>query len=285
MKFNLIGTLSKRRKIVFLVLFIMLLMVSYPLYLKYSEYKKWAPFDKKLTAIGGTYQYACSDTLSKIGRMVEDIPYLYDGLEKIAYMTAWRVGLDCEDVPMTDELLSEMPADEKITEILLYNTYVTEQSIQSVAKFKNLKLLFITNCTITGKYSEELIKLNDLERLLFNNVKISAEAMQSFAKCKNLKSLEFYRSTIPGKGIEKIIEMEKLNVLVFSSVPVDDQDIKRIRKCKQINSLGLYGTKITDKCVSDLKKMKLKSLTVSAKNFSAKKIEELENSINQFSTY
>ena len=119
---------------------------------------------------------------------------------------------------------------QKIEELELHNTKITDEGLKEVAKLQKLWLLILRDTKITDTGLKEVAKLQELDTLSLDGTKITDE------------------------GLKEVAKLQKLRELYLSDTKITDVGLKELVKLPNLRRLNLSGTKITDAGVAELKK-------------------------------
>jgi len=93
---------------------------------------------------------------------------------------------------------------EKVDELNLSGTHISDAGLKEVAKLKNLSVLYLHSNPITDAGLKELTKLKQLERLLLVDTQISDKGLKELAKLERLILLQLNYTKVTKAGMTEL---------------------------------------------------------------------------------
>jgi len=93
---------------------------------------------------------------------------------------------------------------EKVTELTLANTKITDAGLKEVAKLQNLADLFLYHTKITDAGLKEVAKLQKLTRLILYHTRITDAGLKEVAKLQKLTTLSLAYTQITKAGVAEL---------------------------------------------------------------------------------
>lgn len=93
---------------------------------------------------------------------------------------------------------------------------------------------------------EQLVGLNDLEKLYFSDCSIAGPGLEHLAKLTTLQELSFYNGTVDDDDVRRLANLKRLRVLNLRRTPVTDEAMKIVAGFPELADLNLEATAITD---------------------------------------
>ena len=119
---------------------------------------------------------------------------------------------------------------EKVTELLLDNTGMTDADLKKLVELKRLSFLRLSYTPITDMGLKEVAKLTSLKELVLDGTKIT------------------------DMGLKEVAKLTQLSTLVLDDTPITDMGLKEVARLTQLQYISLLGTQVTDASVADLQK-------------------------------
>lgn len=134
--------------------------------------------------------------------------------------------------------------------------------VDSIARFKNIYELDISNSEVSDKGLEKLLPLTKLRKLDAGHAAISGSGIRALAKLPNLKEISLRFNDLQAENLKYLKNLPSLNHLDLMKCHLRDQDIANLADCKKLEHLDLQENHLlSDKCLPHLLKLKgLKSL-------------------------
>lgn len=179
-----------------------------------------------------------------------------------------------------------------------------DEILPSVAKLRDVQLVNLTNCEVSGAALLQLSSLPRMHDLRLSGVTVSAEELAAVSKFRSLKSLDLFAArfsesdlseisssssltslslsctSVTDSGLSYIKNLSHLRELDLCNAKVSDVGIRDLSQLGDLKTLNLCGTFVTDSCVSDLSRMKsLKYVNITNTEISKTAADKLEAAI------
>jgi hypothetical protein len=93
---------------------------------------------------------------------------------------------------------------EQVVQLKLTNQAVTDQDLQKIKQFKNLRQLQLEKTKVTDEGMDQLKSMQSLEQLNLYGTTVSDKGLEKLAACKNLKTLFLWKTNVTAEGIAKL---------------------------------------------------------------------------------
>ena len=123
---------------------------------------------------------------------------------------------------------------EKVTELRLNVTQITDEGLNEVIKLPKLRGLSLWDTKITDAGLKEVIKLKHLSYLNLGGTKITDAGLKELAKLKSLNELNIRYTRITDAGLKELAKCKQLEKLHLGHTQITDTDAlrKALPKCK-----------------------------------------------------
>ena len=123
---------------------------------------------------------------------------------------------------------------EKVTELRLNVTQITDEGLNEVIKLPKLRGLSLWDTKITDAGLKEVIKLKHLSYLNLGGTKITDAGLKELAKLKSLTELNIRYTRITDAGLKELAKCKQLEKLHLGHTQITDTDAlrKALPKCK-----------------------------------------------------
>ncbi len=156
-------------------------------------------------------------------------------------------------IRVTEEELAVTPIDGMWTEserrsLSLSGPAVTDNTLATVARMKNLQAIDLTDTSITDDGLKHLQGLTDLRHLhLRGNGGITDAGMWSLRPLTRLESLDLSATKISDAGLANLGVFSQLRSLSASGTRITDAGLPTIAAWTQLEALTLSNTKVSDR--------------------------------------
>jgi hypothetical protein len=144
---------------------------------------------------------------------------------------------------IADEGMSLFCKDSPFTDITLYNSNVTNATIQALAQKKTLRKVDLSNSSEISCIST-LFQDSLQELILRNCPKIDDSSLKNITKAKNLHLLDISYTASSDTAAARIGELAQLTTLVAEKTGLTDRGVAQWSKLGALRSLNLADTKI-----------------------------------------
>ena len=93
---------------------------------------------------------------------------------------------------------------EQVVQLKLTNQAVTDDDLQKIKQFKNLRQLQLEKTKVTDEGMDQLKSMQSLEQLNLYGTAVSDKGLEKLAACKNLKTLFLWKTNATAEGIVKL---------------------------------------------------------------------------------
>jgi len=97
-----------------------------------------------------------------------------------------------------------MELKEQIVQMKLTNQPVTDQDLQKIKQFTNLRQLQLEKTKVTDEGMDQLTSMQSLEQLNLYGTSVSDKGLEKLVACKNLKNLFLWKTNATAEGIAKL---------------------------------------------------------------------------------
>ena len=171
--------------------------------------------------------------------------------------------LELDSTQITDSGVARLglQAFEKLERLSLAQTAITNESLKSIKKARNLTELFIDMTSIDDEGIAELRDLVTLRVLAAFRTNIRGTGLEGF---DSLETLSLVQSKVDDAGLAVIARLRRLRYLGLSGCKFTDRGLAPIAQLDSLEALGLDQTEITDAGLETLADQKsLASVSVS----------------------
>jgi hypothetical protein len=150
-----------------------------------------------------------------------------------------------EFLNVTDEDLAGIPRPERLKNVSLGRTSVTDKGLANLTACRELRWLDLSHLPVTDEGFRAFAPQPMLTQLFLEGTKITDEALPQIARCQELEELDLSNLAISDEGLAAISNLKKLRVLYLTGSPVTDAGLDHLKSLKQLHSLETTGTKAT----------------------------------------
>jgi hypothetical protein len=93
---------------------------------------------------------------------------------------------------------------EQVVHLKLTNQAVTDQDLQKIKQFNNLRQLQLEKSKVTDEGMDQIKSMQSLEQLNLYGTAISDKGLEKLSGCKNLKTLFLWKTNATAEGIAKL---------------------------------------------------------------------------------
>lgn len=93
---------------------------------------------------------------------------------------------------------------EQVVQLKLTNQAVTDQDLQKIRQFNNLRQLHLEKSKVTDEGMDQIKSMQSLEQLNLYGTAISDKGLEKLSDCKNLKTLFLWKTNATAEGIAKL---------------------------------------------------------------------------------
>ncbi len=184
--------------------------------------------------------------------------------EKFARLTG-RVAIqaDTQLAVIVDDTLSDpfptlqqLPIENVYSVSLSGSTFVTDQTIQKLLRFKNLRRLQIDRTELSDAGLIPLKGLTHLEFLDVSRTRVTGNTLSSLTALKELRHIRMDSNALDGTKLSPLSRLPRLEWLSIRHSRLRDPHLEFMQHSKQIRLLELCGNHLlTNKCMRYLAKL------------------------------
>ena len=93
---------------------------------------------------------------------------------------------------------------EQVVQLKLTNQAVTDQDLQKIKQFNNLRQLHLEKSKVTDEGMDQIKSMQSLEQLNLYGTAVSDKGLEKLSSCKNLKTLFLWKTNATAEGISKL---------------------------------------------------------------------------------
>ena len=186
--------------------------------------------------------------------------------------------LELGDARLTDEGVQRLAGLEGLEHLLIWNTGITDASLEVVAKMKALKRLSAGTNQITGKGLTHLRSLTSLETLTLPETQLTDEDLKLLAAFPKLHDLDLSHTLVTNAGLTHLKTLDRLESLRLRGLPISDKGLAQIAELNKeiLLDLELSDTKITDQGLQHLGDFKPRMLMLDANDIKGPGLDKLD---------
>lgn len=184
--------------------------------------------------------------------------------------------IDLSNFALIDKDLLDLGADEKLNQINLSGTKITNHTFGTLAKIDGLIAIYADQTEISNEAIKDIIKLPKLRGLHVSQTKLDADCAQYLGQMSGLTDLTLRGVPIGDKGIQEICKLKNLRLLQLNDAEISDAGIAYlVANCKNLQELHCRrNKKITDASLNYLDKLPhLRSITLDGCSCTASGLE------------
>ncbi len=147
----------------------------------------------------------------------------------------------------------ERTDDGEVVELSFDYTAITDDDLQQLQHFPELRTLSLVGTTISGRGLEYLKPLEKLRTLSLYYTSIDDVALQHVTKCQSLCTLILVGTRVTGEGINSLRDLPNLGTLALELTSLTDAQIADLKQLRQLHTLDLISTKVSEAGVAELR--------------------------------
>lgn len=171
---------------------------------------------------------------------------LLNAFEKLSELTL-------VDSRVTDAGMNEIAQCVNLTRLDVRGTVVTDAGLKEIAKLKKLKILGLVRTRITDAGLAELSGLKDLRQIYLANTNITDTGAHELVKLKELNYLGVIGTKITEVGFEELSQLSNLKTLFVGGASVTEASVEQFVKFKNLAVLSLGNSRITEAGLQKIK--------------------------------
>lgn len=146
--------------------------------------------------------------------------------------------------------------------LVLDDTAIDNQALQTVKKLSNLEQLSLVRCDITDTAVESIASLQRLCVLSLKATNITDETLRTLSSVTTLQELNLENCSISPGALQPIQKYTQLRKLFFSSVQFNSTSMHALSGCSQIEKLHMEECVISDVDMRYLEHLPLRILVL-----------------------
>ena len=181
--------------------------------------------------------------------------------------------LDASNCPLENRHAPYLAQIDKLTNIHLAYTDLTDPAMESIAKLGALESLDLAGDDIGDPGIKQVAKITGLRTLLLNYAKFSADGAAPLASLLKLQRLDLVRTRVNDQTLALIAKLPELQKINLDYTKVGDKGVAALTAAQALTELRLDSANVSDDAIAALEQMKqLKKLnlyhtTVTVKGF------------------
>jgi hypothetical protein len=151
---------------------------------------------------------------------------------------------------ITDADLRRLQGLTQVENLQLGGTKITDQGLETLARFKRLKHLALVTPRVTGDGLRHLQNLDGLEGVVIHQANISD---QGFAHVQGMTQLKRFVITHPcttDAGLAHLTRLTNLETLYVAGPKISDTGVEHLQPLTKLKTLFLTNTSVTDASLS-----------------------------------
>jgi hypothetical protein len=200
--------------------------------------------------LNGQYRRQANDYLRSVYQHT-DLPISLTRHTKTSFAELERQYL--QFLKVTDDDLANTSALDRVTQLSLGGTGVTDEGMRFLAPCQKLEWLDLSLAPISDEGLKHLSAATSLEQLFLEGTKITDASMPMIGKFKQLEELDLTRLAISDEGLTHLSGLKKLKTLHLGGTPITDAGLRTILKLPSLQSVDLTGTGVSSDEVLVLK--------------------------------
>lgn len=145
-----------------------------------------------------------------------------------------------------DDDLAHFLPPERVTELALPGTAVTDAGAAHLADCRNLVWLDLSGTQVTDEAVARLGELTRLERLSLRQTAITDAALSTIGRMQQLDDLNLAHTAVTDRGLLELLGLRNLTALWLEKTAVGDEGATALGRLGRLEVLDLAATKVTD---------------------------------------
>lgn len=154
---------------------------------------------------------------------------------------------------VTDDDLARLTGPERIRNLSLGRTSVTDRGVRHLASCQNLLWLDLSLTKTTDIGLAAVKDRSSLRQLFLEGTKISDESLKLIGKLSDLEELDLSSVPITDEGLAPLSRLTKLRVLYLTNSPISDAGLSHLKELAALEKLEVTGTKVTPEGLAQLR--------------------------------
>ena len=166
----------------------------------------------------------------------------------------WKVLEECRNVTeldlsctnIGDRELPFLRKHEKLAQLLLVESQVTDNGLGQLGPLQNLRRLDLSRTQVSDRGLAHLAKLPNLESLILHNTSVTGSGFEHLVGLPKLKTLSLIGNNVSLIGLDHLTNMPQLRGLDLLSTNITDADLAFLGTLPDLERLFLDNTQVTD---------------------------------------
>ncbi len=154
---------------------------------------------------------------------------------------------------VTDQSLKTIGKLKNLEQLELTMTGISDQGLADLARLPKLLLLQLTGTAVTSQGMKHLRPLQSLQMLSIDHTTIDDDALEAIAELRGLGFIGLGNTQVRGHGLAALAKLPKLQGLDLSGCSLEDGS--GLAKLKQLSSLTIFNSRIPPGLLSHLQAM------------------------------
>jgi Leucine-rich repeat (LRR) protein len=136
---------------------------------------------------------------------------------------------------------------------LSHNETVGDESLESLARLRKLRVLYLFNTAVAGSGLASLSG-QSLEHLDLSHSPVTDDGLRGVLHLRKLRSLGLKNTFVTDQGLVHLAQLSNLKRLRLTNTDVSDEGLEQLHQLSSLEEVSLRGTNVTAKGVSRLAK-------------------------------
>jgi hypothetical protein len=146
---------------------------------------------------------------------------------------------------VTDDDLAGTPAPERMRNLSLCRTQLTDAGLARLANCKSLAWIDLSFTEASNEGLKSFVANSGLKQLFLEGTKVTAASLPMIAGFKQLEQLDLSRLPIRDEDLAAIAPLKSLKTLYLTGCPITDAGLEHLRGLKQLEELDTSATQVT----------------------------------------
>lgn len=157
------------------------------------------------------------------------------------------------------------------------NGSLSASDVTLVARFPNIRALFVYRTTISKPTFEALASLGDLELVQISEAQIDERGLRHLSRLPKLRGILFEDTALTSVGLNGLSECQTLTTLKLKNANVDDDEaLSPISKLRRLKAFILRPSRVGDRVLELLASIRsLKELSIHSPNLTDEGVKHL----------
>jgi hypothetical protein len=155
---------------------------------------------------------------------------------------------------VTDDDLAAIPTPQRVQDLSLGRTSVTDRGMEQVARCTQLRWLDLSHTAVTDVGIALLAGCKQLRQLFLEGAKLTSASLPTLATLTQLEELDLSHLPLTDESLAPLARLKNLKVLHLTGCPITDAGLVHLRGLKQLEQLELSGTQVTPQGLAQLRR-------------------------------